>query len=79
MDTDKAAKAAIALTRAVEETIQEVGTVPSGSLYAMLMSLMPSLTLELYESILVGLKRAKLITFSGHLIRWIGPPPKAKP
>jgi hypothetical protein len=55
--------------RAIADTIQEVQEIPSGKLYAMLMS--HGLTILQYEKIIGILQRAGLITVKNHLIKWI--------
>lgn len=64
-------KAALEIAIAVSETIRELGRVPSGHLYAMLMSRM---SFEAYANLIDGLKRAGLVveTNSSELI-WKGP------
>lgn len=67
------AKSALEISIAIGEAIRDVGEVPSGELYARLMS---RLTYEAYAGIIDLLVKAKMIEVKGHLIRWIGP---AKP
>ena len=62
-------KAALAILRAVADAIRELGEVPSGHLYAHLMS---KLSLEQYEQVIGVLKQAGLITESSHLLTWVG-------
>ena len=62
-------KAALGILRAVADTIRELGEVPSGHLYAHLMS---KLSLEQYEQVIGVLKQAGLITESNHLLTWVG-------
>jgi hypothetical protein len=62
-------KAALGILRAVADTIRELGEVPSGHLYAHLMS---KLSLEQYEQVISVLKQAGLITESNHLLTWVG-------
>lgn len=62
--------AALLAVEAVASAIQALGTVPSGELYARVMSL---LTLQQYEGIIRTLKAAKLVDEKNHLLRWIGP------
>ncbi len=59
----------------VAELIRELGEVPSGHLYAQLMDQMGLLT---YDRVIDQLKRAKLVSESNHVLRWIGPPAAAK-
>jgi hypothetical protein len=66
-----AARAALLLTRAVADTIQELGQVPSGHLYAQLLD---RVSLETYTRIIALLKRADLVTEDGfHMLTWKGP------
>jgi hypothetical protein len=62
-------KAALGILRAVADTIRELGDVPSGHLYAHLMS---KLSREQYEQVIGVLKQAGLITESNHLLTWVG-------
>jgi hypothetical protein len=65
------AKTMLRVAMIVAETIRELGEVPSGHLYAQLMGHM---SLECYESIILGLTGAKLVKRDGsHLLRWVGP------
>jgi hypothetical protein len=50
--------------------IRDLGSVPSGYLYAQLMGI---LTLDQYNAIIDALKSAKMVSESGHLLTWIGP------
>ena len=61
-------KAALGILRAVADAIRELGEVPSGHLYAHLMS---KLSLEQYEQVIGVLKQAGLITESNHLLTWV--------
>lgn len=62
-------KAALGILRAVADAIRELGEVPSGHLYAHLMS---KLSLEQYEQIIGVLKQSSLVTESNHLLTWVG-------
>ena len=62
-------KAALGILIAVADAIRELGEVPSGHLYAHLMS---KLSLEQYEQVIATLKQAGLITESNHLLSWVG-------
>jgi hypothetical protein len=67
----KAAKAALAITRAVADTIQALGSVPSGHLYAQLMGHMD---IHTYDKIIGILTRGGLVKEDGfHRLTWIGP------
>lgn len=62
--------AAINVIRAVASTIQELGSVPSGHLYA---ACMAKMTLEQYQAIIDALKAAQLVSETNNLLTWIGP------
>jgi hypothetical protein len=69
--TNTEVKAAFGILQAVAEAIRELGEVPSGHLYANLMS---KLTLAQFEQVLGVLKGAGLVRESNaHLLTWIGP------
>jgi len=65
--------AAIRTIAAVAETIRELGSVPSGHLYAQLMP--TGMTLQTYQFIIDKLKGAGLIDEKNHLISWVLPEP----
>lgn len=60
----------VQIARAVADAIRELQEVPSGHLYAGLMS---QIDITLYNKVLDTLKGAKLIEAKGDLLRWIGP------
>jgi hypothetical protein len=61
---------AIRFVAAIGQAIKELGSVPSGHLYAQLMGRM---TLSQYQNILSLLERSGLIKIGNdHLIKWIG-------
>ena len=62
--------AAFAMTVAVSETIRELGEVPEGTLYAMLMD---KIDLRGFQSMVATLVSAGLVSNSSHLLRWTGP------
>jgi hypothetical protein len=62
--------AGVLATMAVAEAIRELGSVPSGHLYAQLMG---QLSLESYGAILRTLKGAGLVEEKSHLLTWVGP------
>ena len=65
------ARAAVAVAGAVGDAIRELGSVPSGHLYARLMG---HLSLEAYESILSTLVQTGLVRReANHLLVWSGP------
>jgi hypothetical protein len=62
--------AALQVVRIVADAIRELGTVPSGVLYAHLAG---KFTLDQYEAIIGILKRAGVISVTpAHVIHWIG-------
>jgi DNA-binding transcriptional ArsR family regulator len=64
-------KAAVEILKAVADAIRELGEVPSGHLYANLMS---KLSLAQFEQVLGVLKGAGLVRESNaHLLTWIEP------
>ena len=60
---------AVEIVTAVAEAIRELGTVPSGVLYA---GLMPLLTLAQYEAVIYALKKTELVTETNHVLTWVG-------
>lgn len=62
--------ASAALVIAIGETIRDLGSVPSGHLYARVMDKM---SLTVYNSCIEILKTAGVVEESGHLLTWIGP------
>ena len=63
--------AALQIVHAVGEAIQELGSVPSGTLYARLMGRM---RLDRHEQIIGLLKTAGLVEESpDHMLTWVGP------
>ena len=69
--TKEQIKAAFEMTAAVAEAIRELGSVPSGELYA---RLMPHLDFPTYEKLIATLKGAGLVAEDkSHLLRWVGP------
>ena len=58
------------LIRIVADAIREIGSVPSGQLYAYLMGHM---SLSQYQSIIGTLKKAELVRESNNVLVWIGP------
>lgn len=63
-------KAALAQVQALAEAIRSLGSVPSGKLYAVVMSHM---SLDGYTQAIEVLKRAGLVKEECHLLTWIGP------
>ncbi len=69
--SDKAqVKAAVNAIVALAEAIREVGEIPSGQLYAVVMGQMD---LETYESFIGRLTSAGLVTKRGNVLVWTGP------
>ena len=62
------AEPAMQIIKAVAEAIRDLGSVPSGHLYARLMG---QLTLSQYNQIIDTLKKAKLVREDNHLLTWI--------
>ena len=60
-------KAALEIIQAVADTIKELGSVPSGHLYAQLMG---HLNLDQYNQIIGVLKSSGLVSESNHLLTW---------
>lgn len=69
-NTGKHVAAAFTATVAIAEAIRELGEVPSGHLYAQLMTRMD---LRTYQRIIETLKGAGLVSETAHLLRWTGP------
>ncbi len=61
---------AIQATAAIAEAIREVGSIPSGHLYAHVVGRM---TYETYTAVIALLKRAGLVAESSNVLRWVGP------
>ena len=60
-------KAGLEVIKAIAEAIREAKSIPSGTLYAVLMG---KLSLEQYEKIISILINAGLVTESGHVLTW---------
>ena len=65
--------AALKIVMAIGDTIRELGSVPSGELYARVM--VHGVTMEGYNSIIGMLKRAGVVKESCHVLTWIGKRP----
>lgn len=61
-------KATIQVTIAVGQAIKELGSVPSGHIYAQLMGHM---SLESYNNVILSLKNAGLVKEENHLLSYI--------
>ena len=70
MATPKQVKGALEVIKAIADTIKELGTVPSGHLYAQLMGTM---SLETYNGLMRILKDSGVVSeSSSHLLTWKG-------
>lgn len=65
----KSKRAVVQAIAAVGEAIRELGSVPSGHLYANLSDMM---SLNTYNGIIGALVAAKYVKLSGHELTWIG-------
>jgi hypothetical protein len=65
--------AAFGAVKAIAEAIRELGEVPSGHLYGLLMD---RLTIGQFEQTIGILKRSGLVQEKAHLLTWIGPAKK---
>ena len=68
--TQQQISAAIQSVAAIAEAIRQLGSVPSGVLYAQVCGHM---TIDQYNQIIALVKRAGLIAESNHVLRWVGP------
>lgn len=72
MTTLTPTRAAMQTLRAIADTIRECSPVPSGTIYAGLMT--QGCTLEQWQRILRGMESAGLVRVDpSHLIHWTGP------
>ena len=62
-------RAALEIVIAIGQTIKELGSIPSGHLYAQLMGKM---SLETYTKIIDLLVRTGAVKNEGHLLTWVG-------
>jgi hypothetical protein len=62
--------ATIQTVKVVADTIRDLGSVPSGVLYA---NVMAHMSFEIYERIIQVLKNCGLVEESGHVLTWTGP------
>jgi len=62
-------KAAVQVVVAVGEAIKELGSVPSGHLYAHLMGRM---SLETYNKVIGVLKQTGAVKEENHVLSWVG-------
>jgi hypothetical protein len=70
MPTPAQLQGTLQILLAVSDAIQDLGSVPSGKLYAHLMSHM---NLSSYEKVVETLKRAGLVEEHAHVLTWVGP------
>lgn len=70
MLTQSQIEAALAKMMAIADAIRELGSVPSGVMYAQVCD---RVNINEYKSILKILEKQKLITVKNDLIEWIGP------
>lgn len=68
--------AAVQATKAIGDVIRELGSVPSGHLYAQLMG---RVSFEFYMTAIKALKDIKVVREENHLLIWIGPPAPQQP
>jgi hypothetical protein len=68
-------KVAAIVSIAVCETIREAGSIPSGTLYAALMT--KGCTMQVFDDIIAMLGRTGLVTKRGDLLVWTGPAVRA--
>ena len=69
MTQEEKMKAAVQIMKAVAESIKEVGSIPSGHLYAQLMGKM---SLGSYEKMICAMQRMQIIRVEDHLITYAG-------
>lgn len=62
--------ASLQVIKAVADTIRELKEIPSGHLYAQLMT--SGMTLNQYQQIISMLKRTGLVSESNNLLTWTG-------
>lgn len=70
MTKSKEVTSAIMVVAAVVETVKEIGSIPSGHLYAQLMGRM---NLETYEGIINTAKRCNLLKEENNVLTYCGP------
>lgn len=70
-DFDTRVEGTLRVVLAIAQAIEELGTVPSGHLYARLMG---HLGIDAYQSVIATLVRAGLVReHPNHLLEWVGP------
>lgn len=70
MSTAEQVTAGIRIAAVVGEAIKDLGSVPSGHLYAHLMGHMD---LDTYNKCIAVLKQAELVKEENNLLTWVGP------
>lgn len=70
LPTKAEVREALQAVAAVGEVIGTLGEVPSGHLYAAVMGVM---SLDQYTRVIALLKRAQLVSETGHVLKWTGP------
>lgn len=73
MYTKEQVKSVLAVVQALAEAIRELGSVPSGHLYAMVMSHM---SLDDYNHSIAVLRSSGVVRESNHVLTWVGPQPQ---
>lgn len=68
--TAKEIAAVVGMVAAIAEVIRELGSIPSGHLYA---SLADKMDIHTYNVVIARLKGAGLVAEAAHVLRWIGP------
>lgn len=68
--TSSREQAALELILAVGDAIRDLGAVPSGHLYARVMSVM---SLDTFDRVIGAMKKAGLVEEKNHVITWVGP------
>lgn len=63
--------AALEILRVVADLIREAGEIPSGEIYAAVMS--TGMSLDGYTAMIDRLKGTGLIEEKAHVLRWVGP------
>ena len=74
--TKEQIRASVEAVMAIADCIRELGSVPSGELYARICD---RVSYDSYMRIIAILRDGKLITDQGHLLRWIGPKKEEQP
>lgn len=69
--TKQQVSAALDLLYAVGDTLREAGEMPEGELYAILAGRM---SLATFNQMMGTLVRSRLVSNTGHVLRWLGPP-----